>query len=56
LVSLNDEWERFFQMQIDGSRRFIGNTDDMMKTVIAKGKSNQEFLEERLSVQQDFKN
>lgn len=56
LVSLNDEWDRFFQMQMDGSRRFIGNADDMMKTVIAKGKSNQESLEERLSVQQEFKN
>ena len=34
LVAYNDEWERFFILQADGSRKFIGNTEEMKQATL----------------------
>jgi hypothetical protein len=31
LMDYNDEWDKFFVMQADGTRKFIGDKDAMMK-------------------------
>ena len=34
LVAYNDEWERFFILQADGSRKFIGNAEEMKQATL----------------------
>jgi hypothetical protein len=31
LMAYNDEWDRFFVLQADGTRKFIGDKDAMLK-------------------------
>ena len=56
LVAYNDEWERFFMLQADGSRKFIGNADDMRKQTRNDIRAQREALRERMAAQEGFKN
>ena len=54
IVALNDEWERFFIMQADGSRRFIGNAEDMKQATIDSIMEQKKVLGERATSHKDF--
>ena len=50
LVSYNDEWERFFMLQADGSRMFIGDSTTMRKAL----QETQKAMIEDMAVKQGF--
>ena len=50
LIAYNDEWERFFLLQADGSRQFIGNAEDFNKFIQEKTIANREEIDLRRTV------
>lgn len=55
LVAYNDEWERFFILQADGSRMFIGDSEAMLQQTRDNIREQQKELETRKAAQQGFK-
>jgi hypothetical protein len=45
LIAYNDEWERFFQMQADGTRRFIGDSEAMKKLTQDRFKNDSDKIQ-----------
>ena len=56
LVAYNDEWERFFMLQADGSRVFIGDSKEMLQATRDDINAQREALRERQAAQEGFKN
>ena len=56
LVEYNDEWEKFFVLQADGSRQFIGDSDAMLQATRDQINEERKALEERKKAQEGFKN
>ena len=56
LIAYNDEWEKFFQLQADGTRVFIGNSADMTNELQNDIRAQREALQERQATQEAFKN
>lgn len=54
LMSYNDEWERYFILQADGTRKFIGNAEDMKKATQEDIQAQREQLEARKAAQAGF--
>ena len=54
LVQYNDEWERFFMLQANGTRIFIGNSDDMQQTLREDLLQKQKDLQARKEAQEGF--
>lgn len=54
LIAYNDEWERFFQLQADGTRRFIGNSDDMLQETRDDINEKRKVLQARMDAQAGF--
>lgn len=54
LVAYNKEWERFFILQADGSRQFIGNSQDMQSEIQKNIRQQREELVARKKVQKKF--
>ena len=50
LIAYNDEWERFFLLQADGSRQFIGNAEDFNKFIQEKTIADREEIDLRRTV------
>ena len=50
LIKYNDEWERFFILQADGTRKFIGNSDEMKKATQENIQQQRKELEERREI------
>ena len=55
LVAYNDEWERFFMLQADGSRMFIGDAEAMRQQTRDNIREQQKDLEARKAAQQGFR-
>ena len=51
LVAYNDEWERFFILQADGSRMFIGDSEAMLQQTRDNIREQQKELETRKAAQ-----
>jgi hypothetical protein len=45
LMDYNDEWDKFFVTQADGTRKFIGDKDAMMKATRDNIATQKEELE-----------
>ena len=56
LVKYNDEWERFFMLQADGSRTFIGNASQMRQEMQENIRQQRRELEARKTAQTGFAN
>lgn len=56
LVEYNNEWERFFILQADGSRKFIGNAAQMQEITRENIRQQRQELAERRQIQKDFAN
>ena len=56
LVAYNNEWERFFMLQADGSRQFIGNASDMKREIRDNISQQRQELEYRKEIQKGMKN
>lgn len=54
LIAYNKEWERFFILQADGSRQFIGNSQDMQSEIQNNIRQQREELAARKKVQEEF--
>ena len=54
LVKYNDEWERFFMLQADGSRTFIGNASQMRQETQENIRQQRRELEARKAAQTGF--
>ena len=54
LVKYNDEWERFFMLQADGSRTFIGNASQMRQEMQENIRQQRRELEARKAAQTGF--
>ena len=54
LVEYNDEWERFFMLQADGTRVFIGDAQAMQKETRADIVAQREALQARKEAQAGF--
>ena len=54
LIAYNNEWERFFILQADGSRQFIGNSQDMQSEIQNNIRQQREELIARKKVQEEF--
>ena len=54
LVAYNNEWERFFMLQADGSRQFIGNSKDMQEEMRNSIREQRKELQERKAAQEGF--
>ena len=54
LVKYNDEWERFFMLQTDGSRTFIGNASQMRQEMQENIRQQRRELEARKAAQTGF--
>ena len=52
LVAYNDEWERYFMLQSDGSRKFIGSSAQMRQETRESIQSQREELAIRKEIQQ----
>ena len=50
LIAYNDEWERFFLLQADGSRQFIGSQEDFTNFIQEKTIANREEINLRRDV------
>lgn len=50
LIAYNDEWERFFLLQADGSRQFIGSQEDFINFIQEKTIANREEINLRRDV------
>lgn len=55
LIAYNDEWERFFMLQADGSRMFIGDAEAMRQQTRDNIREQQKELEARKAAQEGFK-
>ena len=56
LVAYNDEWEKYFQLQADGTRKFIGNTEEMTKATQESIREQRKELVKRAEAQAGFEN
>lgn len=56
LVDYKEEWADLFQTQADGTKKFIGNSDDMAQAVRADMQAQREDLAEKQKLQEAFKN
>ena len=56
LVAYNDEWERFFMLQADGSRVFIGDSKEMLQATRDDINAQREALRARQAAQEGFNN
>lgn len=56
LVAYNDEWERFFMLQADGTRKFIGNAADMKQETRDSINEQRKELEYRKEIQEGMDN
>ena len=54
LVQYNDEWERFFMLQANGTRVFIGDSNDMQQTLQKDLLQKQQDLQDRKKAQEGF--
>ena len=54
LIAYNNEWERFFILQADGSHQFIGNSQDMQAEIQKNIRQQREELTARKKVQEEF--
>lgn len=54
LIAYNNEWKRFFILQADGSRQFIGNSQDMQSEIQKNIRQQREELAARKKVQEEF--
>lgn len=54
LVAYNNEWEKFFQLQADGTRRFIGSSDDMLQETRDDINEKRKVLQARMDAQTGF--
>ena len=54
LIAYNNEWERFFILQADGSRQFIGNSQDMQSEIQNNIRQQREELAARKEIQEGF--
>ena len=54
LVQYNDEWERYFMLQADGSRVFIGDSQAMQQEVRNNIIEQRKALQERKAAQEGF--
>ena len=52
LIAYNDEWERYFMLQADGSRKFIGNSAQMRQETRENIQAQREELAIRKEIQQ----
>ena len=50
LIDYNDEWERFFILQADGSRKFIGDSSKMLEATRDSITEQKKQLEERKEI------
>ena len=55
LIKYNDAWKEFFILQADGSRKFIGDSEDMMAQTRAQIIEDRKALQERQKVQAEWK-
>ena len=55
LIKYNDAWKEFFILQADGSRKFIGDSEDMMAQTRARIIEDRKALQERQKVQSEWK-
>jgi hypothetical protein len=56
LVAYNKEWERFFILQADGSRMFIGNSAQMQAATRENIRQQRQELAERKAIQENLAN
>ena len=54
LVAYNNEWERFFILQSDGTRKFIGSSAEMLGQTRATIEAKREELRIRQEIQENF--
>ena len=54
LIAYNDEWERYFILQADGTRAFIGDAEAMRQQTRENIKEQQRLLEARKAAQEGF--
>ena len=54
LVAYNDEWERFFMLQADGTRQFIGDSEDMKKETQKQIIEQKKHLEQRKQMREEM--
>lgn len=54
LVAYNDEWERFFILQADGTRKFVGDSAEMLAQTRANIEAQREELRIRQETQENF--
>ena len=52
LVAYNDEWERFFILQADGTRKFIGDAEEMKRETRENIEIQKQDLENRKKLQE----
>ena len=56
LIAYNDEWERFFILQANGTRKFIGNAADMKQAILDSINEQRKELEYRKKIQEGMDN
>ena len=54
LMDYNDEWERYFMLQADGSRKFIGDSEEMLKATRENISAQREDLEARKKLTETY--
>lgn len=54
LVAYNDEWERFFILQADGTRKFVGDSAEMLAQTRANIEAQRKELRIRQEAQENF--
>ena len=54
LVAYNDEWERFFILQADGTRKFIGDSQQMLNAARSQIRSQQLDLDSQRDLANNF--
>lgn len=54
LLAYSDAWDKYFMLQIDGTRKFIGSQSEIKKAMLDQARTERANFEERLRVQTDF--
>ena len=54
LLAYSDAWDKYFMLQVDGTRKFIGSQSEIKKAMLDQARAERTAFEERLRVQTAF--
>lgn len=54
LLAYSDAWDKYFMLQVDGTRKFVGSQSEIKKAMLDQARAERTAFEERLRVQTAF--